>query len=104
MNGPIVVGTDGSPTAKVAVDTAATFATTFNQPLHIVSAYHLQPAMGMGLTEVAVPVTQSGWIEELLDTAATRARESGATVVTHLKVGNAAEAILGVADEVKASV
>src|SRR5580765_2496234 len=44
MNGPIVVGTDGSDTAKRAVAAAITLAKTFAQPLHIVSAYQPQPS------------------------------------------------------------
>jgi hypothetical protein len=42
MNGPIVVGTDGSVTAAVAVRAATILATTVGQPLHVVCADHLR--------------------------------------------------------------
>ena len=39
MKGPIVVGTDGSETAEIAVTQAIALASAFGQPLHIVAAY-----------------------------------------------------------------
>ena len=39
MDGPIVVGTDGSETAAIAVVEAIRLAQAFKKPLHIVTAY-----------------------------------------------------------------
>jgi len=104
MNGPIVVGTDGSDTASVAVATATTLAKTFHQPLHVMSAYHLQASGGTGLpAEVAVLATPYAWVESLLADEAVRARLAGVDVTTHAKIGNAAEALLDLAEEISAS-
>ena len=103
MNGPIVVGTDGSDTAAVAVAAATKLAKAFQQPVHIVSAYHLQPAKGAGLpAELSVSLTPHSWVDAVLAEAAVHVRVAGVPVFTHAKIGNAAEAILDLADEVKA--
>lgn len=39
MSGPIIVGVDGSPTARKAAEKARELATKLNAPLHVVSAY-----------------------------------------------------------------
>jgi len=80
-------------------------AKTFGQPLHVVCAYNLRPAMGTGLGlsgELAVSVEPQAWVESVLTDVAAQVRQEGVTVITHTKVGNAAEAILDVADEVHA--
>ncbi|MCU1360595.1 MAG: universal stress protein [Ilumatobacteraceae bacterium] len=103
MNGPIVVGTDGSPTAEVAVAMATTLASTFGQPLHIVSAYRPQQANGRGITaELATTITPHSWVESVLADAASRARIAGVDAVTHAQVGGAADALLEVAAQVNA--
>ena len=105
MNGPIVVGTDGSATAAQAVATAATLASTFGQQLHIVSAYKPQPTRRQGMpAEVADGVTPLSWVESVLADAENRAKLAGIQVMTHAKVGNAADAILLVAEEHNADV
>ncbi len=72
MNGPIVVGTDGSETATVAVQAATTLAKTFGQPLHVVCAYSVHSAAdGMALAAgVSAPVLDGGWVEAVLSAAA----------------------------------
>jgi nucleotide-binding universal stress UspA family protein len=104
MNGPIVVGTDGSDTAAVAVRTAAILATTFGQPLHVVCCDHQrQVAESLAMASgVAVPITDASWVDEVLGDAAAQLRLSNVEVFTHRKDGNAADAILDVADEVNA--
>ena len=49
MDGPIVVGTDGSTTATAAVLEATRLAAAFDQPLHIVCAYRPEPVSAEGL-------------------------------------------------------
>ena len=104
MNGPIVVGTDGSATAAVAVRAATTLAKTFGQPLHVVCAYQLRSgADGLALSAGVSPVVMDvSWVERVLGDAAAEIRLSSVAVFTHAKAGNAAEAILDVADEVSA--
>lgn len=104
MNGPIVVGTDGSETAEVAVETAITLAKTFGQPLHLVCAYQdRHPADGFALSAgVALPAPDLSWVEQVLRVGADKVGGAGVEVVTHAEVGNAAEAILDVAESVHA--
>ena len=105
VNGPIVVGTDGSDTASVAVRTAIALAKTFDQPLHLVCAYHVPVAAdGLALSAgvSAATAMDGSWVEGVLQSAADQAKESGLEVRTHARAGNAAEAILDVADEVHA--
>ena len=104
MNGPIVVGTDGSQTAAAAVQAATTLAKTFGQPLHVVCSYRSPPvADGLALAAgVTVLTTNDGWVDGVLDDAAAQIRLSNVEVITHAKAGSPAEAILDVADEVSA--
>ena len=105
VNGPIVVGTDGSDTAAVAVRTATALAKTFGQPLHVVCAYHVPVAADGLALSAGVSATaglDGGWVEEVLVGASAEAKESGVEVRTHSRAGNPAEAILDVADEVNA--
>src|SRR3954471_10722814 len=104
MNGPIVVGTDGSDTAAAAVRAATTLAKTFGQPLHVVCSYRSPPVSdGFALTAgLAVPMTNDPWVAEVPDRAAAQIRLPARQVITHAKVGSPAEAILDVADEVSA--
>lgn len=104
MNGPIVVGTDGSETAAVAVEAAISLAKTFAQPLHVVCAYHVPIAAdGLALSAGVSPTAMDdSWVEDVLRDAATKISAADVEVFTHAQVGNAAEAILDVADDVKA--
>ena len=104
MNGPIVVGTDGSETAAVAVRTATELAKTFGQPLHVVCAQHLRTgADGLALSAgMSVPAMDDRWVHGVLDDAAALIRQSSVEAITHPMVGNPAEAILDVADDVNA--
>jgi nucleotide-binding universal stress UspA family protein len=103
MLSSIVVGTDGSDTAQIAVDHAAELARALGAKLHIVSAY----------TPVAVRVNTSGapegeeWSvgpdllgEEVL--ARARATVSEVEVETHACRGDAAEALIETAQDVNA--
>ena len=104
MNGPIVVGTDGSETAAVAVEAAIQLAKTFGQPLHVVCAHQVRTAAdGLALSAGVSPTAMdSSWVDQVLGDAAEQIRQSSVEVVTHGKIGNPAEAILDVAEEVNA--
>jgi nucleotide-binding universal stress UspA family protein len=102
--GSIVVGTDGSPTAEMAVEHAAHYAARLGAKVHVVSAY--EPAslkVGGGFEE------RRQWMESpgsTADSALQRAvgiiRVEGVEVETYARKGDAAEALLEVAEECRA--
>jgi nucleotide-binding universal stress UspA family protein len=104
----IVVGTDGSETAAEAVRQAVDLAKLSGAQLSIVSAY--EPVSGRRLqdeqqgvpADVEYAVGPREDVNLTLDAAAAQARQEGIDVRTHPVEGNPAEAILGVAEEVKA--
>lgn len=101
MNGPIVVGTDGSTTATEAVMRATQLAAAFGQTLHIVHAADPQRINAKDLpAEFRGSIVASQ--DNVLDDAASRGRQAGATVEVHQVQGDAAEAILDVAEQVGA--
>jgi nucleotide-binding universal stress UspA family protein len=102
MKGPIVTGTDGSETAKAAVDEAIGLAKTFGQPLHIVCAY--RPSSTKVPAEFQNAITPHSHVQSVLDDAAARARVAGVDVETHPVVGDPADAIIDVAEKVGADV
>ena len=79
MQGPIVVGTDGSDTATQAVLEAATLAKVFDQPLHIVHTYKAQPLRVEGGAEAPAPVSSLSIADSVLNDVGSRARQSGAS-------------------------
>jgi nucleotide-binding universal stress UspA family protein len=104
----IVVGTDGSASANVAVDAAIELAKLSGATLHVVSAYKssvgTQFAAG---TELGIPVQDIVEANEMkqssaqacCDDAAARAQAEGVTTQTHPVAGDAAEAMLQVAEK-----
>jgi nucleotide-binding universal stress UspA family protein len=105
MDGPVVVGTDGSKTATSAVLAAIELAKRFGQPLHIVSAYHQQALRSEGVpSEFDFQLTSAASVDSLLDDVASRARVAGVKVETHAAKGDAADAIIDVAARLNAGV
>ena len=103
MEGPIVVGTDGSATASAAVLEATTLAVAFDQPLHIVHAYKPQAIrVAAGPVGGSPPISSVSIADSLLADVASRCRSAGATVEVHSVAGPAAEAILDTAERVSA--
>src|SRR5262245_27016821 len=104
----IVVGTDGSASATVAVDAAIELARLSGATLHVVSAYKTpvgtQFAAG---TELGIPVQDIVEANEMkqasaqacCDDAVERASAAGVTTQSHSVAGDAAEAILQVAEK-----
>jgi nucleotide-binding universal stress UspA family protein len=101
----IVVGTDGSETAGKAVAQAVDLAKQIGAALHIVSAY--EPISGARLREERREVTPDlEWavnpredVDLTLKEAAALAKESNVNVETYARQGDAADAILDVAEE-----
>jgi nucleotide-binding universal stress UspA family protein len=101
----IVVGTDGSETAGVAVTEAVELAKLSKAKLEIVSAYEPVPQSRLkeeseGISgDVAHSVNPREDVQLVLDKAAAEAKKAKVEVVTHPREGDPADAILDVAEE-----
>jgi nucleotide-binding universal stress UspA family protein len=98
----IVVGTDGSETAREALRQAGTLAKTMGAGVHIVSAY--EPATGVqiggrGATGPDWPVNPDVEVTAVLEEAVGLLNTMGVEAATYARKGNAADALLDVADE-----
>ena len=108
MYDSIVVGTDGSDTAKEAVRQASELAKTVGAKLHLVSAYEPVPAGRLRQERQQVPddlqwmVNPKEDVEGTLKDAAAEIEEKGVEVATYAREGDPADAILDVAEEEKA--
>jgi nucleotide-binding universal stress UspA family protein len=107
MDDSIVVGTDGSETAKEAVAEAVRLAKALGAHLHVVSAF--EPVRGAkisGAPEGAAKVWAvhpDDAVEGILSEAAAGVRIAGVEVTPHAVRHDPADALLQVADEVDAS-
>ncbi len=106
MFSSILVGTDGSDTASKAVREAIGLAVQVGAQLQIVSAYEPTADERLLLERTQVPpdvewtVNPRADVLQLLDRASSEARSAGvAEVETHARQGDAADAILDVAEE-----
>jgi nucleotide-binding universal stress UspA family protein len=108
MFGSILVGTDGSDTATTAVRYAIDLARQLDARLQIVSAY--EPVSGQRLRQESLELPPDvQWMVNpredvlaLLDQAAADAEGAGVTEVeTFARQGDAADAILDVAEELR---
>ena len=104
----IVVGTDGSDTAKQAVREATELAKNTGASLDIVSAYDPVPSSRLREERLEAPadiehtVNPSEDVDATLAEAAKDAEAAGVTVRTFARQGEPADAILDVAEEEKA--
>lgn len=85
LSDPIVVGTDGSERAELAVDRAGELAKALNATLHI-----------LAVRETAQE-TASG-AEDAVDRSRERLEAKGVTVQTHLSAGSAAQELMKLAE------
>ena len=100
----ILVGTDGSDAAGAAVARAVRMATALGARLQIVSAYEPVPERRLRVARVHVPtdvqVNMRDEVLALLEAARREAEAAGVSrVETFARVGDAADAILDVAEE-----
>jgi nucleotide-binding universal stress UspA family protein len=101
----IVVGTDGSDTAKEAVRQAAGLAKQVGATLDVVSAFEPVPESRLREERQQVPddvahvVGPSEDVEATLAEAADAVRSDGVDVKTYARQGDPADAILDVAEE-----
>jgi len=107
----IVVGTDGSESAGIAVARATALAKLTTGTLHLVSAYKgvSVASVGMAATAGAATVdmdlvnrTASEEAELVCERAASEARREGVKVELHAVPGDAADVLISVATEVHA--
>jgi nucleotide-binding universal stress UspA family protein len=105
MQDVIVVGTDGSATADVAVERAGALAKMTGARVELVSGYRQDNSIALSagmypgdLTEEARKAA-SGCLEE----AAERLRSGGLEVETHCMCGDAADALIDVAEATDAN-
>ena len=99
----IVVGTDGSETAKRAVDEATRLAEAMGGRLHIVAAYEpLRGAKIVGAPEGAAKVWEvrpDAEVQNVIQQAEAGARIKGVEVEAHTLTGDPADALLEIADQ-----
>jgi nucleotide-binding universal stress UspA family protein len=104
----IVVGTDGSDTAAEALRQAIDLAKLTGATLSIVSAYapvskrRIQGEQAGVPTDIAHEIGPREDVNLVLDAAAATARAAGVEVRTHPVQDDPADAILNVAEEIKA--
>ena len=108
MFGRIVVGTDGSDTAREAVRQATELAKQVGAPLDVVSAYEPVPQSRLREERIEAPgdiehtIGPREDVEATLAEAAEAISKAGVDVRTFAREGDPAEAILDVAEEQKA--
>jgi nucleotide-binding universal stress UspA family protein len=107
MDDSIVVGTDGSETARQAVAEAVRLATALDAQVHVVSAFEpLRGAHVSGAPEGAAKVwapLPDDKVESILSQAAAGIRMAGLTVTPHAVRKDPADALLEVAESVGAT-
>ncbi len=105
MFGSILVGTDGSATATTAVRHAIDLARELDARLHIVSAYEPVSDQQLRHERVEIPsdlqwmVNPREDVLAVLETAQQEAEKAGVQVETFAREGDAADAIIDVAEE-----
>jgi nucleotide-binding universal stress UspA family protein len=105
---PIVVGTDGSPTANKAVDKAVELAAALGVPLHVVMSYKIATtAAAMAAAEALVVPEDANagarsHAEGVVAQAAARLGDTGVTVTPRVCAGEAADSLIAVAGAVDA--
>jgi nucleotide-binding universal stress UspA family protein len=105
MFGSIVVGTDGSSTAKEAVRQATAMAKALGASIHLVSAF--EPVSSQRLREesrdapgdVQWSINPREDVESTLEEASETIEGEGVSVETYSREGDPADAILDVAEE-----
>lgn len=103
----IVVGTDGSDTAAIALRHATDLAKAGGATLHIVNAYQPVNTLGMALAGVATDVdaVEAGLAEHatgVCGPAADVARAAGVPVEIHAVSGDPSDALVAIAKQVGA--
>jgi nucleotide-binding universal stress UspA family protein len=105
--GPIVVGTDGSESARVAVKESIRLAKALGGELHITSSY--KPLTGLRIPGASPDEAEASGlhpgfrVEAVLDEAAASARVGGVIATTHASKRDPTDALLDVAETADAA-
>jgi nucleotide-binding universal stress UspA family protein len=105
MYDSMVVGTDGSDTAREAVRQAAELAGRIGAKVHLVSAYEPVPEARLRDEREGAPgdvewmINPREDVSSTLEDAAQGIRDGGVVVEVHAREGDPADAILDVAEE-----
>ena len=104
MSESIVVGTDGSATAKRAVAEAVRLAKALDAEVHIVSAYEARDIRVQSASGTALPtMIDDGNVDAKLAEAAASASSEHIVVRTHAVRSDPADALIDVANRVGAT-
>ena len=107
MSEVIVVGTDGSATANVAVDRAASLAKLMGAKLEVVSSYKDPGSSSVAFSAGMYPVGMADDARDAADgclaSTADRLRSDGLEVETHCMRCDPADALIAVAEDTDAS-
>ena len=107
----IVVGTDGSSTADKAVDVAGELARACGAAVHLVTAYRpVRAAALAGAAAMSTPMPAPAWLgddervaaEEVVRRAGERLAQAGVSASSVARLGEPADALLAMAEEVEA--
>jgi nucleotide-binding universal stress UspA family protein len=109
MYAHVVVGTDGSESAKLAVEHAAHLAKASEAKLHVVHAVKLPSRAALVAPEMAAAAASADvdaerWARQLLDETAAPLAADGLRVETYLSPRSPADALCAVAEEQMADV
>jgi nucleotide-binding universal stress UspA family protein len=109
MYAHVVVGTDGSETARLAVEHAAHLARSSGAKVHVVHAVRLPSRAPLVAPEMAgvaasADVDVERWARELLAETASALEGEGLRVQTHLSARSPADALCEVAEQQMADV
>ncbi len=97
-----VVGTDGSPTARIATERAAELARATGAQLHVVCAYSGRGAATIGAGSDTVTLTALGAAEQIAEQTAASFRASGLDAVGSVGEGKPADVLLEKAEQLNA--
>jgi nucleotide-binding universal stress UspA family protein len=101
----IVVGTDGSDSAAMAVRHALRLAKVTGSTVHVITAWQAMPAMALSGQlgpATPIPVDDGAWVEELHRQVKEQGDIVGVEVESHSVQGAAAVSILELAEQVEA--
>ena len=107
----IVVGTDGSSTADKAVDVAGDIAQLCGAQVHVVTAYRpVRSAVLAGVGAMGGAVPAPAWLgddervaaEEVVRRAGERLAQTGVSATTVARLGEPADALLAISEELGA--
>jgi nucleotide-binding universal stress UspA family protein len=106
---PIVVGTDGSSTAERAVNKAGELARDLQATLHVVSSYVstsvgalMAASGGIAVAELVTAEQAQARAEAILERDRKRLAAEGVSVRTHVCSGEAAQALIQIAEQEQA--